>query len=554
MDGSEKPPDISMRDASDEYGAMLSFQPSCEKVTVTWPDAVTSKKRRHQSDGDSDHDCSDNCNLYKLGEENNILPVITKDGMCSSCAEKMSSMSDVDGLIECCSCTRKFHALCKTLNIDEFKKKKLIVMPGQTEIKYFNKLMQKNEEYIGGKFGGWTCNSCVTLSSLKQTKYNSDRLNMLESLLIEQKPLKSMLEDLLKRMDALESSVEKRNDHTFPPPPDFQDLSSNLATVTGTDPSLAKCTYAASMVPSNPRVQQTNSPTISLSAVINEQSSSAECIKKPLEKVSNKTTVKSRFRVRAKTIPEEDTHIERIFARHTVKNKKDANNKDKLKRYECRSRGKDGMDLLFESFAEAQTEYATMCKTLGDEKVVISPPEMLSEKKAYLVGLDHYHFENPDLVLEEILDVSQNAWLTQYIDQSSFKIIEVKPCNNNRHNFRATIQLSEEVLKILESHGNKLRVGYLNCSIYPFMPHIRCAKCQVHGHKKDRCQHANFVCAKCAGNHETIECNSDVRKCINCFNDTNLRRGCNGHGADSNTCPVFIAARAAERQKHFSKK
>ena len=160
-----------------------------------------------------------------------------------------------------------------------------------------------------------------------------------------------------------------------------------------------------------------------------------------------------------KTNSEEDTHIERIFARHTVKSKKDADNKGKLKRYDCRSRGKDGMDLLFASYEEAQAEYDSICKTLGEEKVVISPPEMLREKKAYLVGLDNYHFENPNLVVEEILDVSQNAWLTQHIDQSCFKVTEVKPCNNNRHNFRATIQLSDEVLKIIESPGNRLMVG-----------------------------------------------------------------------------------------------
>ena len=130
-------------------------------------------------------------------------------------------------------------------------------------------------------------------------------------------------------------------------------------------------------------------------------------------------------------MPEEETHIERIFARHSAKG-----NKSGLKRYNCRSRGKDGMDLLFPSYEEALAESNSIASTLKGEKVTISKPEMLNVKRAYLVGLDNYHLENPDLVLEEILDVSQNNWLSEPIKKSCLKVIEVKPCLKNKFNYK----------------------------------------------------------------------------------------------------------------------
>ena len=565
-----KPPDenISMLDASHPVhnNPLVSLQSGNNgaKMLVSW-DSDTSKKRRHSQLDDS-FDASGNAevqytvdNLYELGD-NNILPCINKDGTCSRCHSQMSSISVREEMIECSCCFKKFHALCSYL-ADDAKKNKLLLLPGKTELKQFNKLMERNGQYYGGEFGGFKCRSCVSLSTLKENRFRCDRLNMIESLLIEQKPLQGMLEQVIKRLDALESAYKSNLPNVSSV--GFQGLSGSAAVVQDvnlvTSESVARVKDSAqSRTLSHATLEST--PSFASAVATTVQRSSEQVTPFQLPSTANTTfgknqqtpnVTKNLFRVRAKALPEEPTHIERIFARHSAKGKGVSG----LKRYNCRSRGRDGMDLLFSSYEEAVAEFNSVSDALKDEKVTISKPEIMNVKKAYLVGLDNYHFENNDLVLEEILDVSQNTWLSEHIKSSCFKVLEVKPCLKDKYNYRATLQLSDEVLNsIMDSHGGKIRVGYLNCSVYPFTPHFRCQRCQSHGHKKDSCKLDHFTCAKCAGNHSTTECTSDIQKCINCFNDANHKDGCMSHSADSNHCPVFLAARIAERKRKAASK
>ena len=600
-DPTEKPPDISLLSADhplhNEPTVSVQSGTGSSRALISWPekmhgtDSSSNKKRKHDNDDelyDNDDELYDDVleknaeeNLFQLGD-NNILPYIKQDGTCSLCNSKMSSASLREELIECSSCSKKFHTKCEPLMSDA-KKKKLLILPNKTEMKYFSTLMERNGHYYGGEFGGFKCRSCVSLSTLKENMYRNDRLNIIESLLVEQKPLRALLESVIQRLDALEASSTATRTMLIPPP-NCQDLPGNATVVANVnsyeeadlsslpppDKSLLApprgTTFDSAWGPpvtqpiSRPKTRpnsgnvasshQSLVPAQQTSGVVTPvlASHSTTSYSTPLN--ATKPGKKNLFRVRAKALPEEKTHIERIFARHSARGSK---GKGALKRYNCRSRGKDGMDLLFSSYEEALAEFNSVANTLKDEKVSISKPEMLNLKRAYLVGLDHYHFENPDLVLEEILDVSQNAWLSDHIKNSCFKVVEVKSCLKDKHNFRATLELSEEVLAAIVSHSSKLRVGYLNCTVYPFTPHYRCGKCQVHGHRKDSCKHDQAVCAKCAGNHLTNECTSDVVKCINCFNDDAHKEGCMTHSADSNCCPVFIAARLAERRRASKK-
>ncbi|KAJ6491449.1 hypothetical protein C8R47DRAFT_918593, partial [Mycena vitilis] len=67
---------------------------------------------------------------------------------------------------------------------------------------------------------------------------------------------------------------------------------------------------------------------------------------------------------------------------------------------------------------------------------------------------------------------------------------------------------------------------------------IRCMKCQKMGHIAAACPAQNDVCARCAGEHRTAECEAtdEERACANC---RAAERAYQGHGAADRSCPVF---------------
>ena len=118
-------------------------------------------------------------------EENNVLPVVDANLICAACNKRVEKL--VKHVIQCCSCTKRFHATCKEVD-PEGNRRKLKIMPCRTDIGHFNSIMKHNESYLGGKFS-WTCNSCVTMRSISDKKYIGDRLALIESMLIKDKYL-----------------------------------------------------------------------------------------------------------------------------------------------------------------------------------------------------------------------------------------------------------------------------------------------------------------------------------------------------------------------------
>ena len=221
-----------------------------------------------------------------------------------------------------------------------------------------------------------------------------------------------------------------------------------------------------------------------------------------------------------------------------------------LSDYDYKAYGKNSVDLLFNSLAEANAEHQKLVNSLKELKV--SKPDMNRSRKAYLVGLSDYHKEKG--VEDYILKRYGDALDLNGANKNCLKVMSIDPCAKNNKLFRATLQLSEDVLDIISKRfNNRLRVSYVSCLLYPVQPHKRCHKCQEHGRYKRDCKQEKPSCAKCAGGHYTDECimpdvDQPDNKCINCYKSDEFNNVCD-HSADSNKCPVFLAYRA--KQKNY---
>ena len=126
------------------------------------------------------------------------------------------------------------------------------------------------------------------------------------------------------------------------------------------------------------------------------------------------------------------------------------------------------------------------------------------------------------------------------VNKSCLKIIEMNPCKNKPEVVRATLELSEELLLMIERRlGNRLHIGFLGCTVYPFKQHDRCSKCQSHDHKRRDCKRETPLCANCGGEHFTNQCKSTVIACCNCMQHVLHKESAQGHKASSSECPVF---------------
>ena len=208
--------------------------------------------------------------------------------------------------------------------------------------------------------------------------------------------------------------------------------------------------------------------------------------------------------------------------------------------YDYKTFGRNNVDLLFETLKDAEVEYKKLLNNLNGIKV--SKPDINRPKRAHLVGLSDYHTEGD--VKDYIYNRYGNELKLDSDNLDCLKVISINPCDKKNTLYRATLLVSEDVLNIIEKRfHNKLRIGYVSCTVYPYKPHKRCYTCQEHGHFKRECKQTSPTCALCAGNHSTDQCDQTTRKCINCFKSNEFKNMCDDHSADSRNCPVFRAFR-----------
>ena len=119
-----------------------------------------------------------------------------------------------------------------------------------------------------------------------------------------------------------------------------------------------------------------------------------------------------------------------------------------------------------------------------------------------------------------------------------FKIHVVKPLKNNPDRFQIFASVSQILRDGIHKLGDKLLMGVNSCKVYDRTQTKRCNKCQMFGHFMANCPALEPSCGKCSGNHQTNECISEDRDCINCKRN-NMERT-TPHSAFYHKCPALL--------------
>ena len=127
----------------------------------------------------------------------------------------------------------------------------------------------------------------------------------------------------------------------------------------------------------------------------------------------------------------------------------------------------------------------------------------------------------------------------------TFSVLKVKPQIKNKVKYQATIRVSNNIRKIIESQGDRLYICSFSCRVYDQFHVKRCNKCHGFGHYRSECQSQKSVCGYCSLNHASEDCELKKRDgfmpcCTNCskskFDDQK-----NTHTAFDRTCPSYAA-------------
>ena len=131
---------------------------------------------------------------------------------------------------------------------------------------------------------------------------------------------------------------------------------------------------------------------------------------------------------------------------------------------------------------------------------------------------------------------------------NNITVLTVKPLKKNASLFQAVFKISSDLRSLISRNGDKLRVGMIRCPVYDRVFVKRCFGCQKFGHFHEQCPTKDtFHCAKCAGEHETVDCTAQPcdHKCINCMRAGKINVN---HCATSYNCPVY--ENEAKKLKH----
>ena len=85
-----------------------------------------------------------------------------------------------------------------------------------------------------------------------------------------------------------------------------------------------------------------------------------------------------------------------------------------------------------------------------------------------------------------------------------------------RNAYRVVASMSSSLIAILKWRRYKINVEHHVCKLYEISRHNKCFNCLSPGHIASSCKN-EAVCARCAGPHQTKNCDSRVKKCISCI-------------------------------------
>lgn len=176
---------------------------------------------------------------------------------------------------------------------------------------------------------------------------------------------------------------------------------------------------------------------------------------------------------------------------------------------------------------------------LGDNIKIKSP----MWPKIKITGIPAYlDTSNKKEIHSSIMD--QNNWLKDALntDNKSFEIIF---SYNAKETKSLVCKCSPDLRKLINEHGDFLKIEHKQCKIYNHVHVTQCSKCCSFGHSVGKCN-ANVVCTYCAEPHSYKNCphNTDLSKhtCFNCKSSKSaeIQAQSSGHHSFSSKCPLRI--------------
>ena len=160
---------------------------------------------------------------------------------------------------------------------------------------------------------------------------------------------------------------------------------------------------------------------------------------------------------------------------------------------------KDSVEKMRPALVESMTDFT-----------VVSPPARKPTINIAEIGKNYSK--------EELFDIikAQNHSRGIKITEENFKILFLKPHSKNDKLFMAVVRVEDEIRDAIQRAGNKIIICSTACPVFDRLFVKRCNHCQGLTHWKDVCSAPNPVCGRCAGTHETRNCNIDTIKCANC--------------------------------------
>ena len=122
---------------------------------------------------------------------------------------------------------------------------------------------------------------------------------------------------------------------------------------------------------------------------------------------------------------------------------------------------------------------------------------------------------------EEVIKmlVKQNNFISKFSILNDindhFKVNAVRPLKNDGNKFQVFASISDTLREGFRHNGDKVTLSLKSCKIYDQFHAKRCNTCQQYGHYSKDCVNESS-CAKCGEAHDTRNCASVIKNCINC--------------------------------------
>ena len=174
-------------------------------------------------------------------------------------------------------------------------------------------------------------------------------------------------------------------------------------------------------------------------------------------------------------------------------------------------------------------------KAFSSRKITFPKPRLPTISVPFIEG----EYEK-DKLLEALRNQNEHNGIL--FDSENTQVIFIAPMKDKVGKYQAVLRVSEAIRARIRDNGNRVFIGSSSCPVFDRFFIKRCNRCQgFHHFQKDSggCKRVE-VCALCAGNHDTRQCQveENMYKCTNC-----VRAGKEDcmHPAYSLECPSYIA-------------